>query len=82
MYCARVDQPLLKRQEIPFDSPESNNFFEPGPAKPFVVTPGAIEATKKDPKDARTDGVNNDSTSDGVAMMPNIADERPRDTAT
>jgi hypothetical protein len=35
--------PVLKTQEVPYDSPESCNFFRPGPDKPFVATPAAIE---------------------------------------
>ena len=35
--------PTLKTQEIPFDAPESNNLFRPGPNKPLVATPAAIE---------------------------------------
>jgi hypothetical protein len=34
-------RPILKQQEIPYDSPESCNFFR---EKPFVATPAAIEA--------------------------------------
>ena len=36
--------PTLKPQEIPLDHPDSNNMFRPGPDKPFVATPAAIEA--------------------------------------
>jgi hypothetical protein len=36
--------PRLKPQEIPLDDPDSNNMFRPGPDKPFVATPAAIEA--------------------------------------
>lgn len=36
--------PQLKAQEIPLDHPDSNNMFLPGPDKPFVATPAAIEA--------------------------------------
>lgn len=36
--------PELQPQEIPFDDPESVNMFHPGPDKPFVATPAAIEA--------------------------------------
>ena len=36
--------PVLKQQEIPFDSPESVNMFRPSAEKPFVATPAAIEA--------------------------------------
>jgi len=35
--------PTLKPQEIPFDHPDSNNMFVPGPDKPLVATPAAIE---------------------------------------
>lgn len=35
--------PTLKRQEIAFDHPDSVNMFQPGPDKPFVATPAAIE---------------------------------------
>jgi len=37
-----MEIPILKRQEIPFDHPESVNMFQPGPDKPFVATPAAI----------------------------------------
>ena len=37
-----MEKPILKVQEIPFDDPESNNYFRPG-QKPFVATPAAIE---------------------------------------
>lgn len=33
----------LKQQEIPFDHPDSRCLFLPGPDKPFVATPAAIE---------------------------------------
>ncbi len=36
--------PQLKRQEIPLDHPDSINTFRPGPDKPFLATPAAIEA--------------------------------------
>ncbi len=36
-----MERPILKQQEIPYDSPESNNHF--GTDKPFVATPSAIE---------------------------------------
>ena len=36
--------PSLKPQEIPLDHPDSNNTFRPGPDKPFLATPAAIEA--------------------------------------
>jgi hypothetical protein len=35
--------PILKTQEIPFDSPQSCNMFQPSPEKPFLATPAAIE---------------------------------------
>lgn len=35
--------PTLKTQEIPLDDPESKNMFRPGPDKPLVATPAAIE---------------------------------------
>ena len=38
-----VRLPILKTQEIPFDDPDSNNMFQPGPEKPLVATPAAIE---------------------------------------
>lgn len=34
---------ILKPQEIPFDHPDSQNMFQPGPNKPFLATPAAIE---------------------------------------
>ena len=37
-----MEKPILKRQEVPFDDPASDNFFEPG-EKPLVATPAAIE---------------------------------------
>jgi hypothetical protein len=40
--------PVLKQQEIPLDSPESNHFFRPSPEKPFVATPAAIEMYQQD----------------------------------
>lgn len=43
MYSRRVQHPVLKLQEIPFDDPESDRMFQPGPEKPFVATPAAIE---------------------------------------
>jgi len=36
--------PVLKQQEIQFDSPESCNMFRPSADKPFVATPAAISA--------------------------------------
>ena len=38
-----MKSPILKAQEIPFDDPESVNMFQPGPDKPFLATPAAIE---------------------------------------
>lgn len=35
--------PELKPQEIPLKHPDSNNMFLPGPNKPFLATPAAIE---------------------------------------
>ena len=35
--------PSLKQQEIPLDHADSNNMFRPGPDKPFVATPAAID---------------------------------------
>jgi hypothetical protein len=35
--------PTLKPQEIPLDHPDSICRFQPGPEKPFVATPTAIE---------------------------------------
>jgi hypothetical protein len=35
---------ILKEQEIPLDHPDSRYMFQPGPEKPFLATPGAIEA--------------------------------------
>ena len=40
--------PSLKSQEIPFDHPDSCNRFEPGPDKPFVATPDAIEMYRRE----------------------------------
>jgi len=39
-----TSSPHLKPQEIPLDHPDSNNMFQPGPEKPLVATPAAIEA--------------------------------------
>jgi hypothetical protein len=33
----------LKPQEVPFDSVESNNMFQPSAEKPLLATPGAIQ---------------------------------------
>lgn len=38
-----MKNPILKAQEIPYDHPESVNMFQPGPDKPFLTTPAAIE---------------------------------------
>jgi len=38
-----MEKPILKTQEIPLDHPESKNMFVPGPDKPFLATPAAIE---------------------------------------
>ncbi len=35
--------PPLKRQEIPYDHPDSVNMFQPSPEKPFVATRDAID---------------------------------------
>jgi hypothetical protein len=35
--------PHLKPQEIPLDHPDSSNMFRPGPEKPLLATPAAIE---------------------------------------
>jgi len=40
--------PQLKQQEIPFDHPDSNNMFRPSADKPFVATPGAIDAFQQE----------------------------------
>lgn len=34
--------PVLKQQEVPLDSPESCNFFQPSPDRPFVATQAAL----------------------------------------
>lgn len=36
--------PVLKPQEIPLDHPDSCHMFVPGPDKPLVATPAAIQA--------------------------------------
>jgi hypothetical protein len=36
--------PTLKAQEIPFDNPDSCNFFQPNDKKPFLATPAALAA--------------------------------------
>ena len=38
-----MENPILKVQEIPYDHPDSQYMFQPGPEKPFVATPAAIE---------------------------------------
>ena len=38
----------LRRQELPLDHPQSRHFFEPTPAKPFVVTPGVRRLYTRD----------------------------------
>jgi len=38
-----MQSPILKQQEIPFDHPDSRYMFQPGPDKPFLATPSAIE---------------------------------------
>lgn len=38
-----INLPRLKAQEIPVDHPDSNNMFQPGPDKPLLATPPAIE---------------------------------------
>jgi hypothetical protein len=35
--------PPLKRQEIPYEHPDSANMFQPSSEKPFLATPDAIE---------------------------------------
>ena len=40
--------PSLKPQEIPLDHPDSRYRFQPGPDKPFVATPPAIEMYQLD----------------------------------
>jgi len=42
LLCHSMERPILKRQEISFDHPDSENFFRPGPEKPFAATPAAI----------------------------------------
>jgi hypothetical protein len=37
-----MENPILKVQEIPFESPDSRYMFQPG-EKPFLATPAAIE---------------------------------------
>ena len=38
-----METPILKVQEIPYDHPDSRYMFQPGPDKPFLATPAAIE---------------------------------------
>jgi len=40
---SEVHLPPLKEQEIPYDSPDSDNMFQPSAEKPFLATPPAIE---------------------------------------
>ena len=40
--------PTLKTQEIPFDNPDSCNFFRPCDKKPFLATPAALAAYADD----------------------------------
>lgn len=37
-----METPILKVQEIPFESSDSRYMFQPGPDKPFLATPAAI----------------------------------------
>jgi len=36
--------PILKPQEIPFDDPRSDCFFQPNGEKPLLATPAALDA--------------------------------------
>lgn len=38
-----METPTLKMQEIPYDHPDSVCMFVPGPEKPLLVTPAAVE---------------------------------------
>jgi hypothetical protein len=38
----------LKPQEIPLDHPESKYLFQPGPDKPLVATPAAIDLYREE----------------------------------
>lgn len=38
------NSPRLKRQEIPFDHPDSRNRFQASPDKPLLATPAAVDA--------------------------------------
>ena len=40
--CYSVSVLTLKPQEVPFDSAESDNMFQPSAEKPLLATPGAI----------------------------------------
>ena len=42
-----MDKPMLKVQEIPLDHPDSKYMFVPGPDKPFLATPAAIELYRR-----------------------------------
>ncbi len=39
---------VLVTQEVPYDSPDSTNFFVPGPDKPLVATAAAIAEFQRD----------------------------------
>jgi hypothetical protein len=39
-----MTSPALKPQEIPFDDPRSDCFFQPTPRKPLLATPAALAA--------------------------------------
>jgi len=41
---ATMPFPTLKPQEVPFDTPDSCNMFQPSATKPFLATPGALAA--------------------------------------
>jgi hypothetical protein len=38
-----MNKPILRIQEIPLDHPDSKYRFQPGPDKPFLATPAAID---------------------------------------
>ena len=38
-----MENPVLKTQEIPYDHPDSRYLFMPGPGKPFLATPAALQ---------------------------------------
>lgn len=40
--------PILKKQEIPYDHPDSRCMFRSGPNKPFVATPPAIALYRRE----------------------------------